>query len=116
MTIKITRKNYDNGQLMYEIPYHQNQKHGIEKWWHSNGELQSEHLYHKGQLHGIVKWWHRNGRLEHETTYYEGQHHGIAENWTKDGKLYYRHYHLYNNKVTEEEYRCHELIKKLSGL
>ena len=88
--VKVVKKYYPNGQLEHEIPYHQGQRHGIGKWWYENGQLQYETTYHQGQLHGIGKWWH------------------------EDGQFWYENYYLYDKQVTEEEYRKHELIVKLS--
>ena len=65
---KIEKIYYSNGQLHYEIPYHQNQRHGIVKWWCENGQLECENYY------------------------------------------------LYDEQVTKEEYRKHELIENLASV
>lgn len=88
----------------------------IERDYYSNGQLCSETPYSEGQAHGILKAWWADGRRWYKVTFYEGQRHGIAEYWYKDGRLFHKGYYLYNDPVIEEEYRRHELIKKLSGL
>ena len=65
---EIKRSYYPSGQLAYEIPYQNNQRHGIEKSWHESGKLQL------------------------------------------------KKYYLYNEGVSKEEYRKHELVEKLSWL
>ena len=89
---KVVKEYYPNGQIKYEIPYHQGQRHGIRKWWHENGQIWYETTYHQGQLHGIGKWWY------------------------EDGQFWYENYYLYDEQVTEEEYRKHELIESLACL
>ena len=42
---RIERDYWSNGQLQYEIPYHQGQLHGIEKWWRKNGQFWYENYF-----------------------------------------------------------------------
>ena len=88
--VKVVKKYYPNGQLEHEIPYHQ------------------------GQLHGLAKYWYENGQIKYEVPYYQGQQHGIAKWWYENGQLWCENYYLYGEPVTEEEYRKHELVVKLS--
>ncbi|KKL59678.1 hypothetical protein LCGC14_2212890 [marine sediment metagenome] len=64
----------------------------IEREYWSNGKLKYEVPYHQGQRHGVVKWWYKSGQLECEN------------------------YFLYDEPVTKEEYRKHELIESLACL
>lgn len=89
---KIKREYYINGQLMYEVPFYQNKYHGTGKWWYENGQNHYEVSYNYGQKHGIEKLWHI------------------------DGQISWKVYHLYGKETTEEEYRKHSLITKLSGI
>ena len=88
----------------------------IDQGWHKNGQPRYEHNLHNGQPHGVDKGWHENGQLWYKISYHQDQRHGISKYWHSDGKLIYEKYFLYGNKVTEEEYRRHEIIEKLSGL
>ena len=88
----------------------------IDRGYYDNGQLQYERPHHEGQLHGIMKWWYKDGRLWSEFSYHEGQRHGEFKSWYNDGQSIYKIYYLYNNQVTREEYRRHEIIVKLSGL
>ena len=40
----------------------------------------------------------------------------MAKWWYKNGKIKYEIYWLYNEEVTEEEYRKHELVESLACL
>jgi antitoxin component YwqK of YwqJK toxin-antitoxin module len=61
--VKWKRAHYENGQLHWEIPYVNGQKHGIGRGWHSNGQLGYEISYVNGQIHGIARCWKENGKL-----------------------------------------------------
>ena len=51
----IRKGYYENGELLYETPYVNSEKHGIEKWYYETGELESEWPYINGEKHGISK-------------------------------------------------------------
>jgi antitoxin component YwqK of YwqJK toxin-antitoxin module len=82
------RGHYDNGQIMFETPWVNDQKHGIARYWHENGQLWWEIPYVNGQEHGIQKRWHSNGQLEYEIPWVNGQQHGIEKFWKEDSKLW----------------------------
>lgn len=111
---RVKRDHYKNGQLRYEVPYHNYKQHGIEKWWHDNGQIQYEISWYKGQRHGIYKWWYDNGQVRLEAIFYCNQRHGIIKEWYSSGMLDYKKYYLYHKEVTEEEYRKHKLIERLA--
>jgi len=57
------RGHYTNGQLHWEIPYLNDQLHGIARAWHSNGQLAYETPFVNDQRHGIRKHWKEDGML-----------------------------------------------------
>jgi hypothetical protein len=57
------RGHYDNGQLSWEIPYVNGERHGIRRWWHPNGQLHWEIPYVNGERHGISRYWKEDGNL-----------------------------------------------------
>jgi antitoxin component YwqK of YwqJK toxin-antitoxin module len=44
------RKYYDNGNLMQEVPYVENQIDGIGKWYDQEGNMSIAYRYEKGEL------------------------------------------------------------------
>ena len=90
--VKWKREYHSNGQLAYEVPFVNGQKHGVVKWWYSNGQLKKEIPMVDGQAHGTLKIWNTEGQLENI--------------------FFYINY----KKVSEEEYREYELICQLSGI
>lgn len=88
----------------------------VKKDYYNNGQLKFEHPNYEGQRHGTARGWYRNGQLWHEMQYHQGQRHGIERGWHNNGRLSYKMHWLYDKEVTKEEYREHELIETLSGL
>jgi len=60
------RKNHDNGQLEYEIPYVNGKRHGVAKYYHTNGKFEHKIPWINGRLHGIKKIYYRDGTLRSE--------------------------------------------------
>ena len=87
----IERVYHKNGKLRWERPFHEGQEHGVQRYWREDGQLYCEYPFHEGQRHGVAKWWWKSGFIR------------------KD-------YYLYDDEVTEEEYRHHELTVALSEL
>ena len=92
MTTEIKKYYYETGELSYEAPYKNGERHGIWKGYYITGELSYESPYENGELHGVE-------RVHYET-----------------GEVKYTNYYLYGNKVTEEEYRKHELTEQLANI
>ena len=90
--------------------------HGMKRVWYKNGQLKYEFPFQNDKRHGISKWWYENGHLQHEFIYHQDQQHGIARHWYDNGQLEYEEYFLYDEEVTEEEYRKHELVEELAGV
>ncbi len=42
---KVEKTYWDNGKLKTETPYHNNKKHGVEKFWNENGQPWYEIYY-----------------------------------------------------------------------
>ena len=114
--VTVKREYYNNGHLKYETPHHQGQLHGIAKGWYEDGQLRYEVLCHHGQIHGMEKGWYENGQLQYEVPCHQGRQHGISKWWYESGQFEKERYYLYDEQVTEEEYRKHELIENLACL
>ena len=41
---------YENGNVWYETPYENDEKHGVEKWYDKNGNVIRKILYENGEL------------------------------------------------------------------
>jgi len=71
--VKWERHYYSNGQLHYEIPYVNDQRHGVVRDYYSNGQLRFETPYVNGQLHGVEKYWDKEGNLTQEILWANGK-------------------------------------------
>lgn len=110
----IERDYYNTGELRHEtLRDGQNLKCRL---WYKNGQLSYEITYYREKKHGTQKGWWKDGRIAYEAPYIQGQLHGISIGWDHNNQLCYKYHYLYGDKVSEKEYRRHELIEKLSGL
>ena len=57
--MSVKREYYENGQLEYEYPYQNGERHGIRKVWYKDGQLKYEFPFQNGKGHGIDKAWHK---------------------------------------------------------
>jgi antitoxin component YwqK of YwqJK toxin-antitoxin module len=57
------RSRYSNGQLSWETPYVNGERHGISRGWHENGQLMYETPWLNGQRHGIRRHWNEDDKL-----------------------------------------------------
>ena len=87
---------------------------GPDKTWYWNGQPEWEALWENGKLTSIKRWY-RNGKIEFERPFVNGKH-GITRWWYKNGQIESEDYYLYGGKVTEEEFRKHELVVELAGI
>ena len=103
-------------KIRYLVEYFGDEFHGVYKHWRENGQLGCEAQYQNHKRHGVSKGWYEDGKLKYEEPYQNGKWHGVHKDWNEDGKIIYKQYLLYNEKVSEEEYRKHELIEQLAGI
>ena len=64
---------YENGNVMYEIPHKNDEKHGVEKGYYENGNVWYETPFVKGKRHGVAKGYDENGNLIKEIIYENGE-------------------------------------------
>ena len=64
---------YPNKQKAREIPYVNEQRHGVAIWWHSNGNKWQIMPYTKGQIHGLVTVQHLCGSLSWIQKWHQNQ-------------------------------------------
>ena len=101
----IRKEYYNTNELLYETPYVNDEKHGIEKWYYKDGELKYEIPYTNGQIDGILKWYYyESGKLGSETPYVNGKRHGIQ-------KVYYSTNKLLSETPYEND-KIHGIIKQ----
>jgi len=91
-------------------------KNTVKKGYHPNGNLAYEIPYQNGELHGVVKAYDLNGKLRGEMSYQNDKIHGVEKHYSQNGKLHQEIPYLYGERVTKEEYREHELIKRLAKI
>lgn len=62
---KITRfiSYYDNGGVEYDMPFKNEKREGITKWYHPNGILQDIVPFSNNKVHGVWKSYDTNGNL-----------------------------------------------------
>ncbi len=100
---------YDNGNLVYEIPYKNSEVEGIWKSYYHNGNLKNQMIfkngskdsekgyyengdlryefYKNGKIEGIFKSYYHNGNLEYITPVKNDKMNGIAKGYMSNGKL-----------------------------
>ena len=88
----------------------------IKRDYYTNGQLSFEYNYKDGKLHGLSKEWYSSGAIGCERYFKNGKRHGPDKFWKEHQKLTHVDYYLYGNRVTEEEYKTHDLIEKLAEL
>lgn len=88
----------------------------IEKGYYNDGQIRFWWPVENVQPHGICKGWHENGQLHYECSFQHGKEHGVEKRWNEFGELTCIKYYLYDEEVSEEEYRKHELITQLAGV
>ena len=72
--------------------------------------------YKDGKQNGIETHYYRTGEVEREYPFVDGMRHGVIRDYTKAGELGRERYVLYGDDATEEEYRRHELTRKVAGI
>ena len=83
----IERTYYKNGNIWWEIPYKNGQRHGLKKYYYENGNIEYETPYKNGLIHGLKKSYYENGNIYYETPYKNGQRHGLKKWYYENGKI-----------------------------
>lgn len=79
------RGYWPNGQICFEVPHINKQKHGIEKWFRIDGTPEIELPFKYGQKHGDAKTWHKNGVLENFVMFNNGEKVGLDVKYDESG-------------------------------
>jgi antitoxin component YwqK of YwqJK toxin-antitoxin module len=76
---------YLNGDLERTCTYHQNEMHGIERYYNAEtGKMSSEVEFNHGKKHGWSRWFTSNGDLIGEAHYKNGIKSGPKREWFTD--------------------------------
>jgi hypothetical protein len=70
-----------------EIPYVNNKKHGVEKWYYKSGKIKMEIPYVNGKEHGIKKKYYESGQIRYEIPYVNGKIRGIQKIYYESGQI-----------------------------
>ena len=65
----LARSYYENGILLSESPYVNDEINGVKRWYHSNGNLELELPHVANELNGLCKKYYKNGKLKVEASY-----------------------------------------------
>ena len=86
--IEVKRDYYDNGQIKTEWGEKEGgQQEGVAKWWYQNGKLMSETHWKNDEMHGSRKGWHENGVLSEESHWKNGVEDGMKRTWYENGQM-----------------------------
>ena len=83
--IAIKKKYHKNGELKYETPYFNDEKHGIEREFYSNGALKRETPYNQGKKNGVEKLYYENCNIYAEIPYINGRCCGAEKRYSQNG-------------------------------
>lgn len=78
---------HQNGTVMGEGKYIDQQKHGEWKFYDSQTILSSVENFSHGKLEGVTKIYHLNGQLAAEVPYVDGRKNGPFKEYTTTGKV-----------------------------
>ncbi len=84
---RIDTAHHPNGNLMYEITYRGDTKHGPTVFYYHDGRKEAEYNYHNDALHGRTARWYFNGNMEYEEFYRDNQLHGLSRRYFNTGAL-----------------------------
>jgi len=71
-----TRYWHENGNKMYETPYVNGKRHGLEIGWYLNGNKHWETEYINDQINGLFIFWYKSEKIKIKETYKKGILHG----------------------------------------
>ena len=83
----ILRMYSESGDLLWETPYKNDKKNGIEKEYYESGALMSEMPFENGKRDGIEKGYYESGALWGEIPYKNGKENGIEKGYYESGEI-----------------------------
>lgn len=88
----------------------------VKERYYENGQIRWSWPIKNGEYNGMCRGWYKDGKLWYEWPCRNGRWYGLRREWDLHGKLIVKQYHLYDKKVSEEEFRRHELTIQLAGI
>ena len=82
--VEVRKEYYDSGDLWFEAPCVNGEKHGISRGYYKSGTLLWETPYVNGKKHGISWGYYESGALMWETPYVNGKVHGIEKHCDRE--------------------------------
>jgi antitoxin component YwqK of YwqJK toxin-antitoxin module len=83
----ISKKQYPNGQLMFEESWKSGKLDGPQKYWYLNGKIKEESYYLNGINEGDKILWHPNGVMASKQKLIDGDIDGQYFEWWDNGKV-----------------------------
>jgi antitoxin component YwqK of YwqJK toxin-antitoxin module len=96
---RIERHWHPNGQLYWEIPYHNFRQEGIATFWDERGNKSKDVNYLQGKRHGPSISWDANGNPTEEINYVQDKRHGPSFSWASSGKVLSRSFYENGKKL-----------------
>jgi antitoxin component YwqK of YwqJK toxin-antitoxin module len=100
---RIETGTHPNGNMMFEIEYRGEMKHGTSTFFFQDGRKEAEYHYQDDALDGTASRWYFNGNLEFEEEYKNDLLHGTSRNYYITGTLSTERH--YNKGVLHGDYR-----------
>lgn len=112
------RYYYHDGPLMEETSHINAAGVHWYRTYYPDGDLRSEAHYLNGRAHGTHReFLNSDHSVSLEELYiHHGEHHGRTVEYSESGAVALEIYYLYDDQVTWEKYRRHEIVTKLGGL
>lgn len=88
---------HENGEVHREVPYQDDQVHGLYLTYAEDGTLLREQHVKKNKRHGPNKSYFGSGELRFESHYVDGNKEGIEKSWSPDGVLLRKQYFTAGN-------------------
>ena len=84
-----TRVWLEDGTLISESEYSNDQAHGLWIKYHLLGSIKYKVRYEYGKKHGYERWFYENGQVKSEQQFLHGQPEKEITRWKPDGTLVY---------------------------
>ena len=85
----LSRVWLEDGTLISESEYSNDQPHGIWIKYHPIGSVKYKVRYEYGKKHGYERWFYENGQVKSEQKYFHGQPKKEITRWKPNGTLVY---------------------------
>ncbi len=76
----------ENGRLIHQKEYINDNEHGLSQIWHENGQLSSSCEFVNGELSGTYTAWYDDGQLYGQCEFVNGFIHGLSQSWHRNGQ------------------------------